>query len=66
EGQIGASYEELEWAMAHMALPEVEKNHIVLQDRQKKVLEIYQKHHAVNRHKMDPIPVCMIPDHLRK
>jgi NAD+ synthase len=66
EGQIGASYEELEWAMAHIALPEANKNHSVLNNRQKKVLKIYKKHHSANRHKMDPIPVCMVPGHLRK
>jgi NAD+ synthase len=65
EGQIGAGYDELEWAMAYEALPEEEKNAVNLDDRQKQVLAIYHKFHTANRHKMDPIPVCVIPDHLR-
>ena len=36
-----------------------------LDERQREVLAIYQRHHAANRHKMDPIPVCKIPAHLR-
>ncbi len=65
ENQIGASYAELEWAMAHNALPEEEKKDVVLDERQKQVLAIFNKLHAANRHKMDPIPVCYIPDDLR-
>jgi NAD+ synthase len=65
EGQIGARYDELEWAMAYEALPEKEKNVMILDDRQKQVLTIYRKFHTANRHKMDPIPVCVIPDPLR-
>ncbi|MCX8080423.1 MAG: NAD(+) synthase [Bacteroidia bacterium] len=58
EDQIGASYPELEWAM------EFEKNPLdenSLTERQKKVLEIYRKRHFANKHKMEPIPVCKIP-----
>jgi NAD+ synthase len=66
EGQIGAAYDELEWAMAHESLPEEEKKARVLNPRQKKVLAIFRQFHRVNRHKMDPIPVCRIPDHLRR
>jgi NAD+ synthase len=29
------------------------------------VLALFAKLHGANRHKMDPIPVCEIPDHLR-
>lgn len=65
ENQIGASYAELEWAMAHNALPEEEKKDVVLDARQKQVLAIFNQLHAANRHKMDPIPVCYIPDDLR-
>ena len=59
EDQIGASYPELEWAMAFSG------NEDALDKRQRQVLAIYQRHHAANRHKMDPIPVCKIPDSLR-
>ncbi len=57
EDQIGASYPELEWAMAHVpgAAPEP------LTPRQEEVLAIYRRLHATNRHKMDPIPVCHVP-----
>jgi NAD+ synthase len=48
EDQIGASYEELEWAMEYMEQ---------LDDRKKKVLKIYEKFHNQNEHKMNPIPV---------
>lgn len=55
EDQIGASYPELEWAMEFSGDPKE------LNKRQKKVLEIYQKFHNANKHKMIPIPVCEIP-----
>ena len=55
EDQIGATYPELEWAMEFNGDP---KN---LNSRQKEVLEIYQKFHNANKHKMMPIPVCKIP-----
>lgn len=66
EEQIGATYAELEWAMAYNALPEEEKKEVVLDERQKQVLTLFKKLHAANRHKMEPIPVCTIPDHLRQ
>ena len=59
EDQIGASYPELEWAMTFS------RDEDALDERQREVLAIYQRHHAANRHKMDPIPVCKIPAHLR-
>jgi len=65
ESQIGAGYDELEWAMSYAGLDEKEKNATRLTDRQTQVLTLFEKLHAVNRHKMDPIPVCEIPDHLR-
>ena len=62
ESQIGASYAELEWAMQFAAGEQPVQG---LTDRQKKVLEIYQRFNHTNRHKMEPIPVARIPDHLR-
>ena len=50
EDQIGASYEELEWAMEYDDGSE-------LTDRQKEVLEIYKRLHNQNKHKMIPIPI---------
>jgi NAD+ synthase len=59
EDQIGASYPELEWAM------EFDGDESVLSERQREVLGIYLRLHKANQHKMEPIPVCMIPDDLR-
>ena len=58
EDQIGASYEELEWAMNYTG----NQN---LTARQKIVFDIYQKRNKQNKHKMKPIPICNIPDDLR-
>jgi NAD+ synthase len=61
EDQIGASYPELEWAMEYVN----NKETYVLNDRQKLVMEIYKKRNAANRHKMEPVPVCIIPKELK-
>ena len=58
ESQIGATYEELEWAMSFEIKTGDED---ILSPREKEVLEIYRKFNCVNKHKMEPIPVCMIP-----
>ncbi len=63
EDQIGAAYEELEWAMDFKKAPTDETR---LTDRQKEVLSIYKRFHQTNRHKMLPIPVCIIPNILRQ
>ena len=60
EDQLGASYDELEWAMSS-----IESGAVAETERQVKVLEIYKKLHRNNRHKMDAIPVCLIPTNLR-
>ena len=62
EGQIGATYTELEWAMAFEAEATHEDR---LNPRQEEVLSIYRTLHRVNGHKMAPIPVCEIPRSLR-
>ena len=61
EDQLGATYEELEWAMNYLELNSQNN----LSERQKKVLEIYNCHHQTNLHKMNPIPVCEIPESLK-
>jgi len=63
ESQIGASYDELEWAMQFDAEA---GDDVSLNARQKEVLSIYRRFHRMNRHKMDPVPVCRIPASLRK
>jgi NAD+ synthase len=62
ENQIGATYDELEWAMGFEAGAGDDSG---LNPRQRDVLAIYRDFNRVNRHKMLPIPVCRIPDHLK-
>lgn len=61
ESQIGASYEELEWAMGYEAGDKSQD----ITDHQKNILETYRKFNRANRHKMEPIPVCTIPGELK-
>lgn len=63
EDQIGASYDELEWAMKIKNRNDIKNNN--LSDREKEVLKIYTKLNKVNQHKMKPIPVCKIPKELK-
>ncbi len=63
ESQIGASYDELEWAMRFEA---GDGNERLLDARQREVLSIYREFHRINRHKMVPIPVCAIPADLKR
>ena len=59
EDQIGATYEELEWAMN---LDDLNKK---LSKREQEVLKIYTKLNKANKHKTLPIPVCLIPEDLK-
>lgn len=62
EEQLGASYDELEWAMK---IFEKEVDPLQFSGRQLEVLKIYNRLNSANQHKMKPIPVCEIPVHLR-
>lgn len=62
EDQIGASYDELEWAMNQDELGKIESD---FKDRKKEVFKIYKYRNNANKHKMDPIPVCLIPKELK-
>lgn len=62
EEQLGASYDELEWAMIQ---DENNTNSNHFSSRQKKVLEIYKHLNLTNQHKMNPIPVCVLPKNLK-
>lgn len=62
EDQIGATYPELEWAMAYIENME----NYPLNARQQEVMKIYTSRNKANRHKIDPIPVCLIPHDLKK
>ncbi len=57
EDQLGASYDELEWAMS-----EDEKGSLVenFSGREKIVFEIYKRLNSINQHKMIPVPICEI------
>lgn len=57
EDQIGASYDELEWAML---TTDSNTTNYDLTEREKEVLKIYKKLNKNNQHKMNPIPVCTI------
>lgn len=63
EDQIGASYDELEWAMKQQ---ELGKNATNFVGREKRVFEIYSRLNRINQHKMKPIPVCKIPQKFKK
>ncbi|TXI84963.1 MAG: NAD(+) synthase [Crocinitomicaceae bacterium] len=55
EDQIGATYPELEWAM------DFQGDESQLSARESEVLAIYRRLNRINKHKMEPIPVCLIP-----
>ncbi|MEN9948514.1 MAG: hypothetical protein RL106_1337 [Bacteroidota bacterium] len=70
EDQMGATYPELEWAMDWLSLHGVRQNNKWIWDsayealtnpRQQEVLRIYMRMNNANQHKMNPIPVCIIP-----
>ncbi len=58
EQQLGATYDELEWAMQLVEQKTDEQN---FSERQQEVLKIYRKLNTANQHKIKPIPVCNIP-----
>lgn len=62
EDQIGASYDELEWAMLQDKLG---KKTTDFEEREKEVFIIYTQRNSANKHKMIPIPVCKIPTNLK-
>ncbi len=61
EDQIGASYDELEWAMK---MKDKGKKIDDFVGRQQQVFKIFIRLNTVNQHKMNPIPVCKIPVNL--
>lgn len=65
EAQIGATYDELEWAMKQQEKGK-EKNFEQINEKQKKVMKIYLQKHQANQHKMKPIPICTIPKELKQ
>jgi NAD+ synthase len=67
EDQLGASYDELEWAMEYLDTnPTYSSTDIaVLTPREREVLEVYNSRHRAGLHKSEPIPTCMIPNELK-
>lgn len=58
EDQLGATYNELEWAMTQ---DEAGQTAASFSGRERVVFEIYKRLNNANRHKMDAIPVCFVP-----
>jgi NAD+ synthase len=58
EEQLGASYDELEWAMIE---DNNGKSAADFSGREYEAFSIYKRLNTVNQHKMNPIPVCLIP-----
>ncbi len=61
EDQIGANYDELEWAMQ---MDSQGKTIDAFIGRQKEVFNIFKRYNTANKHKMTPIPICKIPKDL--
>jgi NAD+ synthase len=57
EDQLGASYDELEWAMK---AEEQGRSAADFEGRQQVVFKIYKRLNTINQHKMLPIPVCVL------
>ena len=62
EEQLGASYDELEWAMNALDSGKLTND---FSDREKEVFEIFIRLNTQNKHKMDAIPVCFIPEEIK-
>ena len=63
EDQLGASYDELEWAMMQS---EKAKQASDFSGREKTVFEIYKRLNTNNQHKINPIPVCLLPKEFKE
>lgn len=62
EDQIGANYDELEWAMKQNVQGKKMED---FSGREAEVFNIYSNLHKKNQHKMVPIPICKIPIELK-
>ena len=58
EDQLGATYDELEWAMTEF---EKGKKATEFSGREQTVLRLFERLNRINQHKINPIPVCRIP-----
>lgn len=57
EAQLGATYDELEWAMNQ---DQAGKSSTDFSGREKTVFDIYKRLNKINQHKMKEIPVCLL------
>ena len=62
EDQIGATYDQMEWAMEYLDNNSSESDYTKTQSN---VLQIFKSFNKKNSHKIIPIPVCQIPYSLR-
>lgn len=62
EEQLGATYDELEWAMR---MDEKGMSENEFKGRAQEVFNIYRKLNRINLHKINPIPVCKIPQEFK-
>jgi NAD+ synthase len=62
EEQLGASYDELEWAMLEN---EKGKTTTDFSGREQVAFSIYKRLNSINQHKMNPIPVCFVPSEFK-
>jgi NAD+ synthase len=62
EDQLGANYDELEWAMLEVEKGSKSEDY---SEREKEVFNIYSKLNKANKHKMNPIPICIIPTNFK-
>ena len=63
EDQIGASYDELEWALQ---FHDSGFSEVTLSEEKKRVLEIYRSRHYTTKHKLEVPPVCKIPNYMKE
>jgi len=63
EDQIGANYDELEWAMT---MNDKDKTIEDFSGREKEVFKIFKRYNSANKHKMIPIPICEIPKKIKE
>ena len=62
EQQIGATYDEIEWAMNQKMIGKISRD---FNGREKEIFDIFENHHNNNKHKMTKIPICIIPPELK-
>jgi NAD+ synthase len=65
EDQIGATYNELEWALEYYDTHGDNWASAELSDREREVMKIYLDRHFGNKHKLEVPPVCEVPEEIK-